>query len=65
MDTYEIVLSNCSANSVQHQNGAIVSQTTPVEIIDSISHIESMNDRAFSLDFEFHCIFEPWTGTIG
>ena len=50
IDIQEIVLSNCSTNTVQIKNGALVAQLTPVVVTDSICQMENMNDPAPSLD---------------
>ncbi|KAK3741817.1 hypothetical protein RRG08_018517 [Elysia crispata] len=50
IDIHEIVLSNCSTNTVQIKNGAVVAQLTPVVVTDSICQMENMNDSVPSLD---------------
>ena len=50
IDIHEIVLSNCSTNTVQIKNGAVVAQLTPVVVTDSIYQMENMNDPVPSLD---------------
>ena len=49
IDIHEIVLSNCSTNTVQIKNGAVVAQLTPVMVTDSICQIENKNDPASDL----------------
>ena len=50
IDIHEIVLSNCSTNTVQIKNGAVVAQLTPVVVTDSICQMENMNDPVPSVD---------------
>ena len=40
IDIHEIVLSNCSTNTVQIKNGAVVAQLTPVMVTDSIIYVK-------------------------